>query len=88
MNSEQIANAQKMLKGTGFDPGRYDGYFDEDTVTAVKAFQKANDLPVTGEINAKTASELEYKIYDIVKDPKYDLQLKTAMQVLLKNIEK
>jgi carboxyl-terminal processing protease len=88
MNSEQIANAQKMLKGTGFDPGRYDGYFDEDTVTAVKAFQKAHDLPVTGEINAKTASELEYKIYDIVKDPKYDLQLKTAMQVLLKNIEK
>ncbi|MGV3489610.1 MAG: S41 family peptidase [Tuberibacillus sp.] len=88
MNNEQIANAQKMLKGAGFDPGRNDGYFDQDTVTAVKAFQKANGLKVTGEIDDKTASQLEFKIYDIVKDPKYDLQLKTAMQVLVKNIEK
>jgi carboxyl-terminal processing protease len=88
MNSDQIANAQKMLEGAGFDPGRTDGYFDQDTVTAVKAFQKASGLDVTGKIDGKTASKLEYKFYDVVKDPKYDLQLKTAMQVLIKNINK
>lgn len=88
MNNDQIANAQKMLKGVGYNPGRTDGYYDQDTVTAVKAFQKANDLDVSGKIDGQTASKLEVEIYDRVQDPKYDLQLKTAMNVLLDHIQK
>src|SRR5690606_38853909 len=28
---EDIANIQQMLKGLNYDPGRTDGYFDEET---------------------------------------------------------
>lgn len=87
MNNAEIANAQKMLKGAGFNPGRTDGYFDEGTVTAVKAFQKANGLSVTGKIDAPTATKLEEKLMDAVKNPKNDLQLQTALRVLLKEIK-
>lgn len=86
MNNDQVADAQKMLKGVGFDPGRSDGYFDRDTETAVKAFQKVHHLPVTGQIDERTASELENKVLDAVKDPRNDLQLQAAEQMLLNGI--
>lgn len=82
MNNEKIKSAQLMLKGLGFDPGREDGYFSKETETAVKEFQKANKLPETGKIDEKTASTLESKIIEKVRDEKNDLQLKTAMKAL------
>jgi carboxyl-terminal processing protease len=82
MNDEQIANAQKMLKGLGFDPGRTDGYFSKETETAVKAFQKANKLPATGRIDETTANVLQTKIMEAIRDPKHDVQLKAALHVL------
>lgn len=82
MNDEQIANAQKMLKGLGFNPGRTDGYFSKDTEQAVQAFQKANQLPVTGRIDETTADVLQTKIMEAVRDPKHDVQLKKALGVL------
>ncbi|QIZ65873.1 S41 family peptidase [Geobacillus subterraneus] len=82
MNDEQIASAQKMLKGLGFDPGRTDGYFSKETETAVKAFQKANQLPATGRIDETTADVLQAKIMEAIRDPKHDVQLKAALDVL------
>lgn len=82
MNNEQIKSAQQMLKGLGFDPGREDGYFSKQTVAAVKAFQKANKLPVTGKIDKQTAELLETKVLQAVRDDNNDIQLKTAMKVL------
>nr|WP_275695675.1 S41 family peptidase [Fredinandcohnia sp. SECRCQ15] len=82
MNNEHIKNAQIMLKGLGFKPGRDDGYFSEETEVAVKAFQKANKLSETGKIDEKTASLIESKIIETIRDEKNDEQLKTAMKVL------
>nr|WP_208404420.1 S41 family peptidase [Saccharococcus thermophilus] len=82
MNNEQIKNAQQMLKGLGFDPGRTDGYFSKGTEAAVKAFQKANKLPQTGKIDKNTAEVLQSKIMDAIRDKDHDVQLKTAMKVL------
>lgn len=84
MNNEKIKNAQIMLKGLGFDPGREDGYFSGETVIAVKAFQQANDIEATGTINEKTAGAIEAKVIESIRDPKNDLQLKKAMEVLFK----
>ncbi|MFT4417021.1 S41 family peptidase [Fredinandcohnia humi] len=84
MNNEKIKNAQVMLKGLGFDPGREDGYFSEQTQTAVKDFQKANKLEVTGKIDEKTAATLETKVIEAIRDDKNDVQLKKAMEVLFK----
>jgi carboxyl-terminal processing protease len=82
MNNEQVKNAQQMLKGLGFDPGRTDGYFSKETESAVKAFQKANKLPQTGKIDKNTAEVLQAKVMDAIRDENNDVQLKTAMKVL------
>ncbi|WP_027409316.1 S41 family peptidase [Anoxybacteroides tepidamans] len=82
MNNEQIKSAQQMLKGLGFDPGREDGYFSKETTAAVKAFQKANKLPVTGKIDKQTAAVLETKVLEAVRNDNNDEQLKAAMKVL------
>jgi carboxyl-terminal processing protease len=82
MNNEQVKNAQQMLKGLGFDPGRIDGYFSKETESAVKAFQKANKLPQTGKIDKNTAEVLQAKVMDAIRNQNNDVQLKTAMKVL------
>ncbi|MCQ6264355.1 S41 family peptidase [Fictibacillus sp. WQ 8-8] len=81
MNSEQVKNAQKMLQGLGFDPGRTDGYFDEKTETAVTAFQKANKLSPSGKVDQKTAGKLESKIITEIRNKKNDVQLQTALEM-------
>jgi carboxyl-terminal processing protease len=82
MNNEQIKNAQIMLKGLGYKPGRTDGYFSKETELAVKAFQKDNKLSVTGKIDQKTAQMLDMKIMELIRNGKNDIQLETAIKVL------
>ncbi|MFA9558955.1 S41 family peptidase [Evansella sp. AB-rgal1] len=82
MNGTQIANAQLMLEGLGYGPGRTDGYFDETTVEAVRSFQRDIDIDVTGEINTETAERLQQEVISAVQDPEHDLQLKKAIEIL------
>jgi carboxyl-terminal processing protease len=84
MFNEQVGNAQEMLKGLGYDPGRTDGYFSEQTVIAVKAFQEMNNLQPTGEITITTAGALEEAIIERIRNPQYDYQLQAAVQLLTK----
>lgn len=83
-NNEQVESAQVMLKGLGFEPGRKDGYFSEKTVTAVKAFQRSNDLNVTGKIDEKTAQKLQENIIESIRNSENDVQLETAVELLIK----
>ena len=80
MNSEDVKNLQTMLQGLGYSPDRSDGYFSDKTATAVKAFQRMNSLPVTGEVDTETANKLEKAVLTAIRDPKNDLQLKAAVQ--------
>ena len=82
MNNEQIKNAQEILAGLGFAPGRTDGYFSAETTTAVKAFQQNNDLQPTGKIDAKTAAKLEEEALKEMKKEKNDIQLQTALRLI------
>lgn len=84
MNNEQVKNAQEILAGLGFDPGRTDGYFSSETSTAVKAFQQNNNLEPTGKIDAKTAAKLEEEAIKEMKKEKNDIQLQTALRLLAK----
>ncbi|HLR41762.1 MAG TPA: S41 family peptidase [Pseudogracilibacillus sp.] len=79
---EQIKHAQVMLKGLGFDPKREDGYFDEATKQAVEAFQKDQELSVTGEIDEETAGVIEAQILEKIRNEEDDLQMKKALDVL------
>ncbi len=84
MMNEHIKNAQIMLKGLGLEPGRVDGYYNEQTQKAVTAFQRTNALNVTGEIDEKTAQALQSKIIELVRKKENDRQLNTAIELILR----
>ncbi|WP_159885472.1 S41 family peptidase [Paenibacillus puerhi] len=86
-NNEDVKNLQVMLQGLGLNPERTDGYFSEKTAQAVKAFQRANGLPTNGEVDVETANKLERAILAAIRDPKNDLQLKTAIETIQKSIK-
>lgn len=86
--SDDVKNLQLMLSGLGFNPERTDGYFNDKTVTAVKAFQRTNGLPMTGEVDTETATKIEKSILAQIREPKNDLQLKAAIGQIQKQIGK
>ncbi|HUF91472.1 MAG TPA: peptidoglycan-binding domain-containing protein [Candidatus Limnocylindria bacterium] len=53
-----IENAQKTLKQQGHDPGTVDGVMGPQTVAALRAYQKAQGLDVTGRLDATTLAKL------------------------------
>lgn len=78
--SDDVKNLQTMLAGIGLNPDRTDGYFSEKTAASVKAFQRQQNIPATGEVDTETANRLEKAILNEIRDPKNDLQLKAAVQ--------
>jgi carboxyl-terminal processing protease len=84
MNSEQVKNAQEVLAGLGFAPGRTDGYFSKETTMAVKGFQLQVNMAPTGKIGPKTAAKLEEAAIKEMKKEKNDLQLQTALKLITK----
>lgn len=79
-----IANIQLMLDGLGLEPGRMDGYFNEQTEEAVKRFQAENDLPVTGVVDEETAGIIDAKLIDKIRSGEDDRQLERALEELYK----
>jgi len=55
---DAVETLQTALRALGFDPGAGDGVFGEGTREAVRAFQRANDLPADGIVGATTADAL------------------------------
>ena len=86
MNNNQVRNLQVVLAGLGYDPGRKDGYFSSETEQAVKSFQADHDLPVTGRVDQQTAEKINEQLLAKVQDPRSDLQLQKAVEVLLKQL--
>ncbi|HEV8344684.1 MAG TPA: peptidoglycan-binding domain-containing protein [Candidatus Binatia bacterium] len=58
MSSDDIKKAKEALKARGHDPGSIDGNMDSKTQQALRDFQKANNLPVTGVLDQQTAAKL------------------------------
>jgi carboxyl-terminal processing protease len=79
--SENIGYAQKMLNAMGYDCGRSDGYFSNQTVQAVKNFQVDVGLAPTGVIDAATANQLNVRYYEYLSEPQEDPQLVAALDV-------
>ena len=53
-----LAEAQRKLAGLGFDPGPADGVAGGKTSRALRAFQTARRIPVSGQLDAATIDEL------------------------------
>ncbi|WP_424923065.1 S41 family peptidase [Aureibacillus halotolerans] len=77
-----IENAQLMLKGLGFDPGRTDGYFSTETTSAVKAFQQENNIEASGELTAETGELLQQSLVEKIRSQEGDKQLDKALDVV------
>jgi peptidoglycan hydrolase-like protein with peptidoglycan-binding domain len=58
LSRSEILEIERALQARGFDPGKVDGEIDEETRRALRAFQQANNLRATGDIDAQTAREL------------------------------
>lgn len=80
---EQVKNAQFILKGLDYDPGREDGYFDQQTVDAVKSFQEDEGIEANGEINQETATALQERIVEEIRKAENDSQLQKAIDVAI-----
>lgn len=81
MLNEQVKSAQLMLKGLGYEPGREDGYFSEQTANAVRAFQKDQNLLVTGVIDKQTGATIHEQVLKLIRDKNNDLQLQAALKL-------
>ncbi|MGG4156904.1 S41 family peptidase [Peribacillus muralis] len=84
-SSSEVKAAEKMLKEAGHDPGKIDGFFDEDTTNAVKAFQRDQKIKETGIIKDDTTVKLMQVIRDKILEN--DTQLKKAVEVVKKDIK-
>jgi len=51
---DMIQQAQTTLKLAGYNTGRTDGVFDAQTATAVRQYQAANGIPVSGLLDEPT----------------------------------
>jgi putative peptidoglycan binding protein len=56
---DQIKQAQEGLAKAGYYKGQPSGVYDRRTRNAVRAYQKANKLPVTGRLNNDLLTKLQ-----------------------------
>jgi localization factor PodJL len=54
----QISEAQRLLQRLGYSPGTTDGKMSTRTADAIRQFERANDLPVTGEASVSLLRQL------------------------------
>jgi peptidoglycan hydrolase-like protein with peptidoglycan-binding domain len=65
---DMIQQAETHLKLAGFDPGRVDGVFDARTAQAVRQYQVANAIPVSGSLDEPTRRVLFPGFQDASED--------------------
>jgi peptidoglycan hydrolase-like protein with peptidoglycan-binding domain len=57
-SADDVKKAKEALKAQGHNPGTIDGNMDDRTQQALRDFQQANKLPVTGMLDQQTAAKL------------------------------
>lgn len=85
-SSFEVAIAQQMLTALGYKTGRDDGFFDKPTKQAVLAFQKDVGIKPTGVIKGETTTKIMEQLREKIETN--DTQLKKAVEVLQKQLEK
>jgi len=66
-NRPNVKQIQMALKNAGYTPGAVDGKMGRQTKDAIRAFQRANNLPADGKVGKKTWSLLQEYLYKKVK---------------------
>jgi peptidoglycan hydrolase-like protein with peptidoglycan-binding domain len=58
MSTQDIMRVEEALQAKGHNPGTVDGVMDDKTKDAIRAFQGANGISMTGTVDEKTAQKL------------------------------
>jgi peptidoglycan hydrolase-like protein with peptidoglycan-binding domain len=69
VDRELIREVQRQLKGLGFNPGTIDGNFGGQTAAAVRAYQQAYRLPVTGRLDETTLRSILPERFEASRTP-------------------
>ncbi|WHY83043.1 S41 family peptidase [Siminovitchia fortis] len=80
--SSDVKAAEQILKELGYNPGKVDSFYDEDTKNAVMEFQKDEKLETTGVLTGDTTIALMNKIREHLQEN--DPQVKEAAKMLSK----
>ncbi len=72
---KQVTKAQKFLVQLGFDPGKIDGRYGENTRAAVTAFQLRENMPERGIVNSFLVRQLEASVKRIGRSKAVDRPL-------------
>lgn len=70
VRTSHVKRMQQALQDRGHYQGKIDGVMGLRTRSSIRGFQKAEDLPVTGEIDLQTARKLGVAGRDIVENRK------------------
>ena len=76
---DDIAYGQRLLKGLGYDVGREDGYFDEQTANAVLAFRSDAKVEADNKMDRLFFSTMKERVEAFRADKKNDKQLQMAI---------
>jgi peptidoglycan hydrolase-like protein with peptidoglycan-binding domain len=57
-DAQEVRNLQQALKDRGMHPGPVDGIMSRETQASIRAFQKAQKVPVTGRLDSQTREKL------------------------------
>jgi peptidoglycan hydrolase-like protein with peptidoglycan-binding domain len=79
LDQELIRDVQRQLKGLGFNPGAVDGNYGEQTVAALRAYQQAYRLPVTGRLDETTLRSILPERFEASRPP-LDLSNREVLQ--------
>ena len=77
--SQNVLSVETILKGLGYSVTA-DGYFDEATKEAVKAYQQKEGLTARGEVDEETAQKLMNSVRELIQQN--DTQYQAAKELL------
>ena len=83
--STEVKTAEEMLTELGYNPGKVDGFFDQDTKLAVVQFQRDQKLKGTGVLEGETTVAMMQELRD--KIVANDTQVKAAVKELKKEMK-
>ena len=63
LNGQTRLLVEQRLAGLKLNPGRVDGVFDDNTRTAIAAFQKSRRLRETGYLDSDTVGQLIVSVF-------------------------
>jgi Putative peptidoglycan binding domain len=66
IRTDEVKKMQQVLQDRGHYRGKIDGIMGLHTRASIRGFQKAENLPVTGQMDLKTASKLGLEVQDSI----------------------